>query len=142
MPRSRAPPPPPSAPAPLDDAQTPTTTATTFDDDVAKRLKRDGTLDALKHSAVEQMKTNPSLKTFTEFVVRSSATLRDPRARERSKKELIDALFRECEGKVLDEARATVWDALTDVEVKGGVGREAYVGAFRAAEEERTAASK
>jgi len=140
MPRSqRAPPPPPPAPTPSDAHPTTTTTTTTFEDDVAKRLKRDGTLDALKQTAVEQMKTNPSLKTFTEFAVRSSATLRDPRARERSKKEIIDALFRECEGKVLDEARATVWDALTDVE--DGVGREAYAGAFRAAEEERAASS-
>ena len=139
MPRSqRAPPPPPPAPTPSD-AHPTTTTTTTFEDDVAKRLKRDGTLDALKQTAVERMKTNPSLKTFTEFAVRSSATLRDPRARERSKKEIIDALFRECEGKVLDEARATVWDALTDVE--DGVGREAYANAFRAAEEERAASS-
>ena len=58
------------------------------------------------------------------IAVRGSHALRDPRARLRTRTELVDALFHELEGRVLDEARARTWDVLTDAST--GVGRSLY----------------
>jgi len=126
------PPPPPPPPPPLPpDARDPS-----HEYAVAEALRRDGTLDALKTATIDALKREPTLKTFTEFAVRSSATLRDEaRARSMTRKELVDALFRECESRVLDETRGVVWEALT--ETREGVGREAYVRAFAASTEIR-----
>jgi hypothetical protein len=75
------------------------------------------------------------MKTFTEFAVRGSHALRDPRARLRTRTELVDALFHELEGRVLDEARARTWDVLTDAST--GVGRSLYERSYVAASEAR-----
>ena len=103
--------------------------------DVVDALRRDGTLDALRARALDDLAKDEHVKTFTEFVVRSSSVLRDARARGRPRGELVDALFRECEGAVLDEARKAAWQALTDS--RGGVGREAFERSFVAAQEAR-----
>ena len=103
--------------------------------DVVTALRRDGTLDALRASTLDALRRDETMKTFTEFAVRGSHALRDPRARLRTRTELVDALFHELEGRVLDEARARTWDALTDAST--GVGRSLYERSYVAASEAR-----
>ena len=103
--------------------------------DVVTALRRDGTLDALRASTLDALRRDETMKTFAEFAVRGSHALRDPRARLRTRTELVDALFHELEGRVLDEARARTWDALTDAST--GVGRSAYERSYVAASEAR-----
>lgn len=103
--------------------------------DVLDVLRRDGTLDALRARALDDVAKDEHMKTFAEFVVRSSSVLRDARARGKPRGELVDALFRECEGVVMDEARKAAWEALTDA--REGVGREAFERSFVAAQEAR-----
>lgn len=105
--------------------------------DVLDALRRDGTLDTLRARALDDLAKDEHVKTFAEFVVRSSSVLRDARARGKPRGELVDALFRECEGAVLDEARKAAWGALTDA--REGVGREAFERSFVAAQEARGA---
>lgn len=116
--------PPPSLPRNLD-----------LERDVITALKRDGALDALRAKTIEQIANDERMKTFTEFAVRGSSTLRSERARAASRVELIEALYRECEGSVLEEARTRTWEALTTT--AEGVGREVYERAFERAAKER-----
>lgn len=87
MPRPTPAPPPPPAARDVD-----------VERDALTAMRKDGTLDALRARAVERVRADPEMKTFTEFAARASQTLRDPRARRASRKDLVDALFRECSG--------------------------------------------
>jgi hypothetical protein len=102
--------------------------------EVVEHMRRAGALDALRESTIAALKTNEELKTFAEFAVRSSQALRDPYARSRSRKELVDELFVEIEQRLMDEVRAKTFEALTETEA-GAVGREAYERTYAAREE-------
>jgi hypothetical protein len=102
--------------------------------DVIERMRDAGTLDALRASTIDALKTNEELKTFAEFAVRSSQALRDPHARSRSRKELVDELFAELEQRMMDEVRAKTFEALTETEA-GAIGREVYERAYAARED-------
>ena len=129
MPRpTPAPPPPPPPPAARD---------VDVERDALIAMRADGTLDALRARAVERVRADPEMKTFTEFAARASQTLRDPRARRASRKDLVDALFRECGGQILEQADRRVWEALTDT--RDELGRAAYEATFAAMEDARRA---
>ena len=111
MPRPTPAPPPPPAARDVD-----------VERDALTAMRKDGTLDALRARAVERVRADPEMKTFTEFAARASQTLRDPRARRASRKDLVDALFHECGGQILKQADQKVWEALTDTRgVRGDV---------------------
>jgi len=102
---------------------------------VVAHMRDTGALDDLRASTVAALKSNDELKTFAEFAVRSSAALRDPHARQKTRKELVDALFVEIEQKMMDEVRAKTFETLT--ETRSGIGRECYERAFAARDEIR-----
>ena len=126
MPRPTPAPPPPPAARDVD-----------VERDALTAMRKDGTRDALRARAGERVRADPEMKTFTEFAARASQTLRDPRARRASRKDLVDALFHECGGQILKQADQKVWEALTDT--RDELGRAAYEATFAAMEDARRA---
>ncbi|KAK9825975.1 hypothetical protein WJX74_002460 [Apatococcus lobatus] len=87
---------------------------------VLKKVMDDGSFDKMRHKVIDQIKQNKDIVSRSEQLVRSSKALSAPGAGARTKKDLFDAIRRELEEEVLNEAVKAAWEILTTSTRCGG----------------------
>ncbi|KAK9868633.1 hypothetical protein WJX84_005263 [Apatococcus fuscideae] len=80
---------------------------------VLKKVMDDGSFDKMRHHVIDQIKQNKDIVSKSEQLVRGSKTLSAPGAGGRTKKDLFEAIRRELEDEVLNEAVKAAWEILT-----------------------------